>query len=171
MAKVSISNRTKSPELIPEDSIQWNLLADTVLEDSYKQYFKEHEIVVSFVEAEEIQELNRLYRYKNEATDVLSFNAIGNLCSDLEKFEDLANVGELEPEDCALGDIVICVPLAQAQAAERNCELKQEIVMLFVHGLLHLLGYDHVLREEAEQMFGLQNTVLEKHGYLVRISC
>lgn len=156
---------------MPEDAIPWQALADTVLEDTFKPYFKNHEVVVSFVEAEEIKELNRLYRYNNEVTDVLSFNTIGSLSSDLEKFEDLTPDPEHDSEDSSLGDIVICLTKAQAQAEKRGCKLADEVAMLFVHGMLHLLGYDHATREEAEQMFGLQNEILAKYNYPVRIKC
>lgn len=171
VANVALSIRTKNLELVAEDSIPWRSLADTTLEDTFKPYFKNHEVVISLVEAEEIQELNRLYRNTNEVTDVLSFNTIGNLSSDLEKFTDLTPDPEQDAEDSSLGDIIICVSKAQAQAQQRGCKLLDEIAMLYVHGLLHLLGYDHASREEAEQMFGLQNEILAKHHFPVRIKC
>lgn len=166
MAKVSISNRLKNQELLLIQQIPWEALADTVFEDSFKPYFKNHEVVVSLVEATEIQELNRLYRYKNEVTDVLSFNAIGNLSADLEKFTDLTTAPETDSEDSTLGDIIICVSKAEIQAKERSASIEQELALLYVHGLLHLLGYDHASKEEAEQMFELQNSILKKHGFM-----
>jgi len=95
-----------------------------------------------------IRELNNDYRHKDTATDVLSFPL-------------------LEPDDlivpgCALGDIVISTETMQRQATEFGHSLEREGVFLFVHGLLHLLGYDHELglAEEA-LMEARQNEVLE----------
>ena len=160
MARVSISNRLKNPEQVEHKSIPWESLAETSFQDTLKPYFANHEVVVSIVEPEEIQELNRLYRYKNQVTDVLSFNAIGNLSDDLDKFSEEQ---DLELEDAVLGDIVICATKAQEQAKENQHDTNSEIAFLFVHGLLHLLGYDHEQKDEAEQMFKLQNQILEKH--------
>jgi len=101
------------------------------------------EISLSFCSAEEIQELNKKYRDKDYVTDVLSFPAGTGI------------------ELPVLGDIVICVTRAQEQAHELGHSLKRELAFLFVHGLLHLLGYDHEISEDEERiMFDLQDQVL-----------
>ena len=74
-------------------------------------------------------ELNREHRGKDEPTDVLSFP--------IDEDDDLDGVTRL------LGDVVICVPVAERQAAEQGVEPGDELVDLLVHGVLHLLGYDH----------------------------
>ena len=103
------------------------------------------EISLSFCSAAEIQALNLQYRDKDYVTDVLSFPA--------------ANDGLELP---ILGDIVICVQRAQEQAEELGHSLTRELAFLFVHGLLHLLGYDHEVSEDEERiMFNLQDQILQ----------
>ena len=107
-----------------------------------------------------MKNLNNTYRNINEVTDVLSFNAIGNLSEDLGKFFDLAEDADIEPDDSALGDVIICLEKAQKQALDNEKSLKDELAFLFVHGVLHLLGYDHETPEEAVEMFNLQERIL-----------
>lgn len=87
------------------------------------------EVVVSLVGEREIHRLNARYRGKDRPTDVLAF---------------ATREGERMPGgEQLLGDIVIGVPVARRQAVERGRSLAEELRVLFVHGLLHLLGYDH----------------------------
>lgn len=122
--------------------IPWDKLADTVFEITKQPNDKE--ISLSFCDEAEIQKLNNQYRNKDYVTDVLSFPP------HMPEGVDLP----------ILGDIVICLKKAQAQAAGLNHTVKRELAFLFVHGLLHLLGYDHEESDEAELMFSLQDQVL-----------
>ena len=90
-----------------------------------------------FCDDEAIKELNSQYRNKNEPTDVLSFPI------ELENFI---------PEIRMLGDIVISTETAIKQAKEYNHSTETEIVILLIHGLLHLNGYDHIKEDEREIM-------------------
>ncbi|HEX4954619.1 MAG TPA: rRNA maturation RNase YbeY [Thermoanaerobaculia bacterium] len=81
--------------------------------------------VVRFVSDREMRQLNRLYREKDQPTDVLSFP------------------GEASPEGRHLGDVVISVPTARRQAREAGHGIGRELQILILHGLLHCLGYDH----------------------------
>ena len=63
-----------------------------------------------------------------------------------------------------LGEILICLPQAQRQAKEIGNSERRELSFLFVHGLLHLLGYDHMKKEDEDVMFPLQDIILEKAG-------
>lgn len=113
---------------------------------AYEAFEHPAEISVTFVDNEAIRELNRDYRGKDAATDVLSFPA----------FEDgEIDMCELNPETgCAvLGDIVISVERARAQAEEYGHSFERELSFLAVHSVLHLLGYDHErsAEEDAEQ--------------------
>ena len=113
---------------------------------AYEAFEYPAEISVTFVDNEAIRELNRDYRGKDAATDVLSFPA----------FEDgEIDTCELNPETgCAvLGDIVISVERAKAQAEEYGHSFERELSFLAVHSVLHLLGYDHErsAEEDAEQ--------------------
>lgn len=111
------------------------------------------EVSVSFVTDEEIHELNRTYRNVDRPTDVLSF-----ALREGETFEGVPD--ELEP----LGDIVVSVPTALRQATEYGHSAEREIGFLLIHGLLHLLGYDHEDEAGEAEMTGLQEAVLSKVG-------
>lgn len=170
MAKVAVSVRIqkqkiKDPitgETIDIETCQdWNQLAENVFQATFKPYFSNQEVVLSFTEKAEIQNLNSLYRNIDLPTDVLSFNAIGNLSEDLEKFRDIDSENDLEDDDLAIGDVIICLEVACAQALEKKTSISEELAMLFVHGVLHLLGYDHETAEEASEMFKLQEKILE----------
>lgn len=93
-----------------------------------------------------IRELNREYRSKDLATDVLSFA--------LEEGEEPAVIGG--PKETLLGDIVISVETATRQAKEYGHSLEREVAFLAIHGLLHLLGYDHELGKVEEDAMRLE---------------
>ena len=110
------------------------------------------EISLLFTDDEGIRELNRDYRDKDAATDVLSFA----MCEGEDLFTAPPNMPLL------LGDIIISCPRAAAQAEAYGHSLQRETTFLFVHGLLHLLGYDHERSEQDEQeMFALQDVIME----------
>ena len=98
------------------------------------------EISLTFVTKEEIKELNSMYRGIDNDTDVLSF----------PQFEDMSMLPE-EGEIC-LGDVVICPEKARLQAEEYGHSQMREMVYLFVHSILHLLGYDHIEADEKAVM-------------------
>ena len=170
MAKVAVSIRLGENQEVKdlisgevldlENLCDWNELAENVYQATFKPYLSSHEVVLSFCEPEEIKKLNSMYRNYNEVTDVLSFNSIGNLAEDLSKFEDLLEETESDSQDSCLGDVVICMSKTQQQAKLSGNDLKEDIMMLFVHGVLHLLGYDHGSEIEAKEMFGLQEKIL-----------
>ena len=104
---------------------------------------------IIFVGDDEIHELNKNYRNVDRVTDVISFA--------LEDYKD----NYLE-EYRMLGDIYICIPQMKRQAEEYGHSEKRELSFLSVHGLLHLLGYDHMEKEEEKVMFGLQELILNE---------
>jgi probable rRNA maturation factor len=123
--------------------------------------FKELKIGISFevsvliTSNQEIKKLNLKYRKLKEPTDVLSFPSYSKKeLKSLKVSKQLLN----------LGDIVISHQLAQSQAIEYGHSLKREISFLFIHGLLHLLGYDHMNKNEEKQMFRLQDKILNSLG-------
>ena len=95
-----------------------------------------------------IHPLNRDYRGKDRPTDVLSFAQ--------------REGEESDPDDPVLGDIVISVERAQAQADERGHSLETEMRVLLVHGILHLLGYDHEEDADAEEMEAEERRILSR---------
>ena len=102
---------------------------------------------IIFVEDEEIHNINKEYRGVDRVTDVISF-----------AFEDNENI--LYNNIRMLGDIYICIPQMKRQAEEYKHSEKRELSFLTVHGLLHLLGYDHMNPEEEKVMFELQELIL-----------
>lgn len=116
------------------------------------------EISLTFVSNEEIRELNRQYRNKDAATDVLSFPMY-------DKDEEL--LVDDEDELLMLGDIIISVEKAREQALAYGHSFQRELAFLAVHGFLHLIGYDHETAAEETKMMARQEEILTKHG-LVR---
>ena len=108
---------------------------------------------IIFVDEEEIQKMNYTYRGKDCVTDVISF-----------AFEDNGNV--VVDECRVLGDIYICIPRMISQAKSYGHSEKRELSFLVVHGMLHLLGYDHMNQDDEKVMFSLQDEILEQVGIL-----
>lgn len=102
------------------------------------------------VDDEEIHTINRDYRNIDRSTDVISF-----ALEDNEQFY-------VEGMPRSLGDIFISYDHAIAQAKEYEHSIFREMCFLFTHGLLHLLGYDHMEEEDEKEMFGLQKEILDK---------
>ncbi|MEK4964634.1 rRNA maturation RNase YbeY [Weizmannia sp. FSL K6-3076] len=114
------------------------------------------ELSVTFTDNEGIREINRDYRGKDQPTDVISF-----------ALEEMGE-GEIEITGAemprVLGDIIISVPRAREQAGEYGHSFERELGFLAVHGFLHLLGYDHMTKEDETEMFGRQNEILDRYG-------
>ena len=109
---------------------------------------QEAELTVRIVGCDESRDLNSRYRGKDHPTNVLSFPA------ELPEGIDLP----------LLGDIVICAPLVAEEAARQGKSLSDHWAHLVIHGVLHLLGYDHVEEGEALEMEALETTVLAGLG-------
>ncbi len=107
---------------------------------------------VTFVDDKFIHQMNKEYRQVDRPTDVISF---AFLDGEKEREQMLHNKGLV-----SLGDIYISIDRAKAQAEEYGHPLERELSFLFVHGLLHLLGYDHMTKEDEEVMFKLQDEIL-----------
>ena len=102
---------------------------------------KEQTVSVAFVDQTTIRKCNRDYRGKNLVTDVLSF----------------------ELGDSTLGEVLICYPIASQQAKDKKIKVKDEIALLIIHGVLHLLGHDHEKKQEAKIMQALQDWILDEY--------
>lgn len=116
---------------------------------------KRCEISVTFVDLDEIHELNKQYRGVDKPTDVLSF----------PQFDDLE---EEIPEVCeiCLGDVVICEQKAREQAEEFGHSFERELVYLFTHSVLHLLGYDHMEDDEKRAMREREEEIMKQIGLM-----
>nr|WP_200870641.1 rRNA maturation RNase YbeY [Methylobacter tundripaludum] len=124
------------------DQQQIQLWVDTALDD----YEQDTEIVVRIVDEQESAELNEQYRHKSGPTNILSFPV------------DLPEGIELD----LLGDLVICAPVLEKEALEQDKLLAHHWAHIIVHGVLHLLGYDHIDDDEAELMENKEIAILNK---------
>lgn len=122
------------------------------------------EMSLSIVSPQEIQELNKQYRNVDAVTDVLSF-PVAYVNKEVVNLSAFA-LDSINPETrrLNLGDVIICLDRAKQQAEEYGHSLKREICFLALHGLLHLLGYDHVEKDDEEQMTALQKAILQEVG-------
>ena len=140
-----------------------NIIVDNGLYTNYDYLYeviaatlKEEEVSnavfsIVFVGLEEIHELNKNYRGIDRPTDVISFA--------LEDSDDFELDGVR-----VLGDIYVCIDKMKEQALEYGHSEKRELSFLVCHGLLHLLGYDHMKKEDEAIMFGKQDKILETVG-------
>ncbi|SEQ42927.1 probable rRNA maturation factor [Azotobacter beijerinckii] len=115
-----------------------------------RQRTADSELTIRLVDEAEGRELNRTWRHKDYPTNVLSFPA--------EIPDGLLDIP-------LLGDLVICVPVVEREAAEQGKPLDAHWAHLTIHGCLHLLGYDHLEDEEAEEMENLERDLLAELGY------
>ena len=121
-----------------------------IIEQALKTLGIEDDVEVScvLVDDERIHEINREYRHIDRSTDVISF-----AMEDNDQFY-------VEGMPRTLGDIFISVDHAKKQAEEYGHSLRREMSFLFTHGIIHLLGYDHMTDEQEKEMFGLQDKIL-----------
>jgi probable rRNA maturation factor len=132
---VQLASEGKSPDLNLFE--QWVNAALAHLDEQC-------ELSIRLVDHEESAELNSDYRGKSGPTNVLSF-----------PFESPV---PMEPR--LLGDLIICVPVVEREALEQNKKLNDHWAHLVIHGCLHLLGYDHIEDDQAEEMESLEITIL-----------
>lgn len=119
---------------------------------NFEHFTDNVEISFSLVSNNEIKDLNFKYRNINKETDVLSFPMYDF------QFENIPN----QNEKIMLGDIIISIDKAIEQAKEYEHSIEREIGFLTVHSMLHLLGYDHIEKEDEKIMFSKQKEILEK---------
>jgi probable rRNA maturation factor len=140
--------------LPPADVLNIMKDAAQLAEDSEGIGHVDAEVSLTFASPEEICELNKAFRDKESVTDVLSF----------PQYEDDAREAYAEGIIVPLGDIVICTRRAAEQAEEYGHSLDRELLYLFVHGMFHLLGHDHVNEESKRKMRESEEAVLMKLG-------
>jgi probable rRNA maturation factor len=115
-----------------------------------RQRSGDSELTIRLVDEAEGRELNHTYRERDYATNVLSFPA---------------DVPDEMLDIPLLGDLVICVPVVEREAVEQGKALDAHWAHLVVHGCLHLLGYDHIDDDEAEEMEALERALLAELGH------
>ncbi|MDH1008092.1 rRNA maturation RNase YbeY [Pseudomonas nicosulfuronedens] len=115
-----------------------------------RQRSNDSELTIRVVDEAEGRELNKTWRHKDYATNVLSFPA--------DVPDELLDIP-------LLGDLVICAPVVTREAAEQGKSAEAHWAHLVIHGCLHLLGYDHIDDAEAEEMEGLERELLAELGH------
>lgn len=142
-------------ELLTEEQLE---MVESLLQHAAEaeRVAQDAELSVTFVDNEKIKEINRDYRSKDQVTDVISF------AMEEQGEGEVSIVGVDMPP--VLGDIIISVPRASEQAEEYGHSFTRELGFLAVHGLLHLLGYDHMTEEDEKKMFGKQKEILDAYG-------
>lgn len=107
------------------------------------------DLTLAFTDDKSIQDLNRKFAGVDEPTDVLSFPGEGS---------------DIETGRTYFGDVVISLPFAERQAQAAEHSLKNELTLLTIHGVLHLLGFDHSSPDEHHRMWSLQDEILHQLG-------
>ena len=170
MGAVHVTNKQRK---LPIDTKQWTKTMDSLFAevcsnlrtDAARHISKKHlkiiaergSIELMFVGNKKIQELNQQFRSKDAPTDVLSFPLIFD-------GEDVDFPPDFGQETFELGEIVISLEKAQEQALDFGHSLDREIAFLFVHGVLHVLGFDHITKAQEKDMFSRQKLVLDAAG-------
>jgi probable rRNA maturation factor len=154
----------------PVDTLRWVRLAEAVLGE--EGLTGDAELSVLFVDERSIAELNSRFLGKDGPTDVLAF-PIDEEPIESGRSPDSGGTGPgmpSEPEDVPvlLGDIVICPAVAYRNAPEHAGTYDDEVALLVVHGLLHLMGMDHQDDEEAEEMESKERELLTRHYAEIR---
>jgi len=140
MNRLDIQNVSKSSHVPGQELFQkW---IDTVLQSS----IEDSEIVIRIVDESEMIQFNEQYRNKEGVTNILSFpfDIPEGVDSDL------------------LGDLLVCAPVVECEAQQQNKQLEHHWAHIIIHGILHLLGYDHINDEDAEEMEALEIQLLKK---------
>ena len=158
---IDISYETDIELNIPYEDIVRQMVVAAL---DYENCPYEAEVSVTVVDDKEIQEINKIYRNIDKATDVLSFPMY-----EYEKAADFDNLDDsaFNPEsgELLLGDIVISAEKVTAQAKEYGHSKEREFAFLLVQSMLHLLGYDHMEEEERLVMESKQKEILELNDY------
>ncbi|MGE4430747.1 MAG: rRNA maturation RNase YbeY [Sphingobium sp.] len=155
--------------ILTEDSgwpldIDWDALADRAIRAAFAQTPHDVltrrivaiEISIKLADDAEVQALNRDYRHKDAPTNVLSFPMVPT-----DLLETLTNSDDGE---VLLGDIILAYETCAREAAEKGISVTDHATHLIVHGILHLLGYDHMVDEEAEAMESMETLALASLG-------
>lgn len=138
----------KEEEAIIEKVVQAVLEEENVL--------RELDVNITITNNEEIHKINKEYRNVDRPTDVLSFPMFSR-----EEIPTLKENANNDVEEI-LGDIIISIPKVKEQAEEYGHSFTRELAYLTTHGMLHLLGYDHMIDEEKEEMRAKEEKILEK---------
>lgn len=142
---LEINNQSKSPITQAFFATAWKMaFADKALVFPSSKNFN---LSLALVSRAEIKRINRIWRKKNEVTDVLSF----------AEFKSLKTIRASREKEVFLGEIILCYDDIKVYAKKNGLKIKAELAKVFLHGILHLLGWKH-----GSKMFALQNKFLTK---------
>jgi probable rRNA maturation factor len=142
---LEINNQAKSPVKKAFFVRVFKLaFADTALTVSFAKILN---LSLALVSRREIKKINRIWRKKNEVTDVLSF----------AEFESLKEMKDVKGKEIFLGEIILCYDDVAAYAKKNNLRMQAELAKVFLHGILHLSGFRH-----GPKMFALQDKLISK---------
>ncbi len=133
-------------------------IAEKVLGEDFENVY----LSVNFVSDEKIRGLNREFRKIDKVTDVLSFPNLQKKAE--ESLKNFQSDADFDTNMLFLGDVVISKNVAKTQAREFGHSMKREVCFLALHGLLHLLGYDHIEKDDEKIMNKLQDEILLRAG-------
>lgn len=139
------------PTAFPAASIPRIARACSLLKKKYAS--TDYRIGVVFLSEVSMKRMNALHRGKDSPTDVLSFSAEEGTKMVLPKSKN-------EPKE--MGDIFICAPYARKESKRRGISFEEELVRLFIHGTMHLMGYDHATESQERTMFRIQEEIVEQ---------
>jgi len=148
---MSAKNKLTLSVQYPDARLQESITRPKIRRWVQAALFAPAELTIRFVDAEEGRTLNREYREKDYATNVLTF---------------AYNEGEDIPDDAPTqADIILCTDVLEQEAAEQKKTVEEHTAHLIVHGVLHAQGYDHMDDEEAAEMEGIETEILAGLGY------
>ena len=148
---MSVKNKLALSVQYPDPRLQAALTRPMLRRWVQAALFAPAELTIRFVGAAEGQALNRDYRAKDYATNVLTFA--------YNEGEDIADDAPTQ------ADIILCTDVLEKEAAEQNKTVEEHAAHLIVHGVLHAQGYDHMDDEEAAEMEGIETELLATLGY------
>jgi probable rRNA maturation factor len=147
---MSVKNKLTLSVQYPDTRLQETITRPKIRRWVQAALFAPAELTIRFVDAEEGRTLNREYREKDYATNVLTF---------------AYNEGEALPDDAPTqADIILCTDVLQKEAAEQKKTVEEHTAHLVIHGVLHAQGYDHMDDEEAAEMEGIETEILAGLG-------
>ena len=125
---------------------------------------KKSQITISFVDKKEIKRLNSQFRNVDKETDVLSFPTLNLIPGKRYKIKEFKEDINPQTKHLMLGDIIICEEVAKNNAKEYGHSFEREICYLIVHGILHVLGYDHEDEQDKMIMRCYEEAILRRYG-------
>jgi probable rRNA maturation factor len=148
---MSVKNKLSLSVQYPDPRLQATITRPNIRRWVQAALLAPAELTVRFVDAAEGQELNRGYRGKDYATNVLTF-----------AYNEGEEVADDEP---TRADIILCTDVLEREAAEQQKSVEEHTAHLVVHGVLHAQGYDHETDDEADEMEALETEILATLGF------